>query len=493
MRLGLILNGLQAEEILGSPDTDITGVAYDSRKVFPGCLFAAVRGVKADGARFIGAAIDKGARAVMYEDYDGERPDGVTFVKVPDARLAMAFAAAAFYGHPSRQLKLIGITGTNGKTTTSYIVRSVLEAAGQETGLIGTISYEFGGKTFPAPNTTPESVDLQGLLREMANAGARSAVVEVSSHAVALKRIAGCEFAARVFTNLTQDHLDFHGSMEEYYQAKRSFFTEGGGMSVINLDDPKGWDLAAGASDGVLTYGLKVPADVTARDVRLSAGGVSFTLITPGGEAHIESALVGRHNIYNILAAAGACLSVGVDPARIAEGVAAMKEVPGRLEKVDAGQDFSVLVDYAHTEDALARVLTTAREFTPGRVITVFGCGGDRDTGKRPKMGYAASLLSDVVVLTSDNPRTEDPSEILRQVESGIAEEGSKKKDETYFVVEDRGEAIEFAVGMAGPADTVLIAGKGHEDYQIMGETKYHFDDRQAARQAILSRPGEGA
>jgi UDP-N-acetylmuramoyl-L-alanyl-D-glutamate--2,6-diaminopimelate ligase len=492
MRLQTLLKDLFVEELLGDPDTEITQVTYDSRKAVPGCLFAAVRGVREDGSRFIAAAIERGARAVLYEEYAGERPDGVTFAKVPDARLAMAMAAAAFYGYPARRLDLIGITGTNGKTTTSYLIRSVLESAGRDTGLIGTISYEYGGKVLNAPNTTPESVDLQCLLGEMADAGAEYAVIEVSSHAVALKRVAGCEFKVRVFTNFTQDHLDFHGSMDEYYAAKRSFFTEGPGMSVINLDDPKGWDLASSAPDGVLTYGLKVPADVTAKDIRLSPDGVSFTLVTPGGEAAVKSPLVGRHNVYNILAAAGACLSAGIGPSEIAAGVAAMKEVPGRLEKVDEGQDFTVLVDYAHTEDALAHVLSTAREFTPGRVVTVFGCGGDRDRSKRPKMGYAASLLSDIVVLTSDNPRTEDPAEILRQVEAGVYEEGSKKKGETYFVIPDRGEAIEFAVGMAGAGDTLLIAGKGHEDYQIVGAGKYHFDDRQAARQAILSRVSGG-
>ena len=342
-----------------------------------------------------------------------------------------------------------------------------------------------GGRTLPAPNTTPESVDLQAYLAGMLAAGAKYAVLEVSSHSVTLKRIAGCRFSVKVFTNFTQDHLDFHGSMDDYYAAKKSFFTHDGGVSVVNLDDPKGWDIAASAPGGVVTYGLNVPGDVTAEDVVLSPDGTAFTLVTPKGDHEVRSKLVGRHNVYNILAAAGACLSLNVSPAGIARGVEAMCGVPGRFERVEAGQDFSVLVDYAHTDDALARAITAAREFTTGRLITLFGCGGDRDKTKRPKMGYAASLLSDIVVLTSDNPRTEDPAEIIRQAEAGINEEGSKKKGEGYFIYPDREEAINLAVGLARPGDTLLIAGKGHEDYQIIGETRHHFDDREVARKAV--------
>ncbi|HLB25183.1 MAG TPA: UDP-N-acetylmuramoyl-L-alanyl-D-glutamate--2,6-diaminopimelate ligase, partial [Nitrospirota bacterium] len=489
MKLREMLDDIRAEEVRGDLDVDITSVVYDSRRAVPGCLFTAVPGEKADGASFIGPAVEKGAAAVICERYPAKTPAGVAFVKVADARRAMALAAAAFYGQPSRRLGLVGITGTNGKTTASYLVRAVLESAGAGVGLIGTISYVLpDGRELPAPNTTPESVDLQRLLSEMADAGAGYCVMEVSSHAVALKRVAGCGFKARVFTNFTQDHLDFHGTMEEYYAAKKAFFTDTESVNVVNIDDPKGRDLAGSAKGRVITYGINNDADVTAHDIRLAPEGASFTLMTPSGPVKISSGLVGRHNIYNILSAAGACIALGMTPDDVARGIAKAGEVPGRLEKVEAGQDFIVLVDYAHTEDALERVLTAAREFTRGRLISVFGCGGDRDKTKRPKMGFISSRLSDITVLTSDNPRTEDPAEIMRQAEAGIISEGSKAKGVGYFAVPDRAEAIRFAVGMAYRGDTVLIAGKGHEDYQIIGDRKFHFDDRLAAREAILTR-----
>ncbi len=485
MKLSALLKDVEVLKVRGDPSAEITAVAYDSRRAVPGCLFAAVRGLKAAGTDFVGMAVEKGARAVICEEYRGRMPEDVAFVFVPDARTAMAMVAANFYGRPSSILKLVGVTGTNGKTTTSYLIKSVLESWDGSVGLLGTINYQVGGKVLPAPNTTPESVDLQGFLAAMLGSGSKYAVLEVSSHSVTLKRVAGCEFAVKVFTNLTQDHLDFHGGMEEYYSSKKRLFTEFPGVSVINLDDPKGMDLVGSATGGVITYAVTAQADVTARKVRLTPDGVSFTLVTPKGETEISSGLIGRHNVYNILAAAGACLGLDVSLDAIAQGIEKNEGVSGRFEKVDLGQDFSVVVDFAHTEDALERAMTAAREFTRGRLITLFGCGGDRDRTKRPKMGYAASRLSDVVVLTSDNPRTEDPEAIIAQVEAGIIEEGSKKKGEGYFIIPDRGDAIDFAVGQARAGDAVLLAGKGHEDYQIVGDTKYHFDDREVARKAI--------
>lgn len=488
MRLHELLKGVQVTTLTGDPGTVVTGVAYDSRRVTPGCLFVAAKGEKVDGARFIPDAVKAGAAAVVFEEYDGPLPYTVAAVRVPDAREAMALVASAFYGNPSGRLKVVGITGTNGKTTTSYLVKAVVEAAGHKAGLIGTISYMVGDRTLPAPNTTPESVDLQEYLAAMLDAGAVYAAVEVSSHSVVLKRVAGCNFAVRVFTNFTQDHLDFHRTMEEYYTAKKGFFTSGTGVCVVNLDDPKGMDIAASASGGVIGYGIDTPADVMAVNIKFSDEGTKFTLVTPKCEAEITSPMVGRHNVYNMLAAAAACMGLNIGMAAIARGFAGLAGVPGRFERVEAGQDFTVLVDYAHTDDALGRACAAAREFTRGRLVTLFGCGGDRDATKRPLMGKVAARMSDVVVLTSDNPRTEDPSAILRQVEAGVEAEGSKIKGETFFVVPDRGEAISFAVGLAMEGDTLLMAGKGHEDYQIVGVTKHHFDDREAAREAILKR-----
>ncbi len=493
MKLNEVLAGIGGEIVRGDMDAEISAIHYDSRKVSPGSLFCAVKGLKSDGASYIKSALENGAKAVLFEDYGGPMPDGVSLVKVSDARLAMALAAANFYGQPSRRLDLVGITGTNGKTTTSYLVRSILRTEGAEPGLIGTISYEYGGRKIPAPNTTPESVDLQALLFEMVGAGAKSAVMEVSSHAVALKRIAGCGFKVKLFTNFTQDHLDFHGTMEEYFEAKKAFFTGFAGINVINMDDPKGEELKSSAMGEVITYGVSSRTDVAAKDVEISPSGTSFTLLAPAGEAKIKSRLVGRHNLYNLLSAAGAGVALGKNLDEISDGLARAEDVPGRLERVYAGQESpyancTVLVDYAHTEDALARALTAARELASGRLIVVFGCGGDRDRTKRPKMGHVAAELADVVILTSDNPRTEDPVKILKDAESGIAEEGSKVKDSSYFVYPDRAEAISFAVGAARSGDTVLIAGKGHEDYQIIGTTKYHFDDRETAAAAMLAR-----
>jgi len=490
MRLHDLLINVDVQELAGDPATEVSSVIYDSRKAGPGSLFVAVKGERFDGAAFIERALDAGAAVVVYEDLEGAPGPGAAFVKVADARLALAEISAAFYGHPSSRLRLVGITGTNGKTTTSYLVKSVIETAGKKAGLLGTVSYMVGDRVIPAPNTTPESADLQAYLADMLEAGAAYAVLEVSSHAVVLKRVAACSFAVRVFTNLTQDHLDFHNTMEEYYSAKKLFFSQGCGVCVVNVDDPKGMDIAAGSCGGVITYGIDNQADVTARGIRLTSGLTEFRLVTPVGDAEVRSRLAGRHNVYNMLAAAGACLGLEFKPSVIARGLSAMQGVPGRFERVEAGQPFTVLVDYAHTDDALARAAHAAREFTRGRLITVFGCGGNRDRLKRPLMGRTAAELSDIVVVTSDNPRSEDPLRIIAEIEAGILEQGSKKKDADYFVRPDRAGAIEFAAGLAEEGDTVLIAGKGHEDYQIVGSVKHHFDDREAAVAAVKKTLG---
>ncbi len=486
-------------------DREVLDIVHDSRKTKGGSLFVAVRGFHSDGHQFIPHAIRQGAVAVVAEVWKGPQKD-TPVILVPDSRVALARLAAAFYGNPSRRLKLIGITGTNGKTTTSYLVKSIIEAAGQVSGLIGTIDYRIGSRIYPAPNTTPESLDLQRLLSEMVERRAGYCVLEVSSHALALKRTEECVFEAAAFTNLTQDHLDFHGDMDSYFRAKLGLFT---GLSpeasaVINLDDARAPEIIKATKAKVITTGLSERADVRpSGDIGHEITGLSFPVVTPSGTLVAKSPLMGRHNIYNILSAIGIGTAFGFTSDDIARGIKNMKAVPGRMEKIDEGQSFSVLVDYAHTEDALVRLLEALREVAPKRVITLFGCGGDRDRTKRPKMGRAALKGSDIVVVTSDNPRSEDPAAIIREVEAGMAEAGVRMssanarpeaagRKKPYFVIPDRGEAVEIAIRLAEPGDVVVLAGKGHEDYQIIGDTKIHFDDRVAAGKAIRKRMGEG-
>ncbi len=475
----------------GDPDRVITGLTEDSRKVSPGSVFVAVKGAQSDGHRFVRQAAAAGAGALVVEA--GHLPAGtlsglsIPVLEVPDSRRSLGVLASRFYGDPSRRLNMIGVTGTNGKTTTTYLCKAILEAAGAKVGLIGTVVYLIGDERIPATHTTPGAVELQGLFRKMVDAGRDAAVMEVSSHALALDRTAGCSFGTAVFTNLTQDHLDFHADMEDYFEAKLRLFTglDPGGRAVINLDDPRGARVKAATNAKVWTYAMEQPADIRAQNIQVSLDGVRFSAQTPRGTALIESPLVGRHNVYNILAAIGVGLEAGIDLPVIASGVAALRNVPGRFERVEAGQPFTVVVDYAHTEDALFRLLTTAEAVKRRRIITVFGCGGDRDRGKRPKMGRVAALYSDVVVVTSDNPRTEDAaaiiSEVIPGVEAGIQESGRGR----YVVHVDRRAAIAEAVRTAQSGDLVLIAGKGHEDYQIIGSVKHPFDDRVVAREMI--------
>jgi len=503
MKLGELVSALDGVGELPGPwrQREVTDLVQDSRKASPGAVFVAVRGFHSDGHHFIPQAVRQGAAAVVVEENVRiEALPDTPVIRVPDSRRALARLAARFYEYPSRRLALAGITGTNGKTTTSYLVRSIIEAAGHTAGLIGTIDYRIGKTVYPAPNTTPESLDLQRLLAEMAGGGVSYCVMEVSSHALALGRTEGCEFRTAAFTNLTQDHLDFHETMEAYFQAKLRLFSglAPDAVVVVNSDDARAGDIIANTRARIITFGLSQQADIRpAGPVDQGLGGLTFTATTPAGTINIESSLVGRHNIYNILTAVGMGLALGFPRDAVVAGISRMKAVPGRMEKVDAGQPFGVFVDYAHTEDALLRLLEAVREVAVKRVITVFGCGGDRDRTKRQKMGAAAVLGSDIVIVTSDNPRTEDAQAIIAEIETGM---GSGRKvsgfgeitaqggPTPYLVIPDRAEAIDTAVSLAEPGDIVVIAGKGHEGYQIVGSTKHHFDDREQARLAIAKR-----
>ncbi len=493
MRLGDLLRGLDQAIIHGNPDTEISGVRYDSRRVTPGDLFVAMPGQKADGHQFLDEAIRRGAAALLVKKDKLPIPKaGVTVTEVPDTRKALAIASNIFYGFPSRSMVLIGITGTNGKTTSSYLIKGILEAAGKRVGLIGTISYQMGGEQIPAPHTTPESADLQEILAKMRDRGLEYVVMEVSSHALEQDRVFGTVFDIALFTNLTQDHLDFHTTMEEYFRAKLRLFQDlkpKGTIKirgVINLDDKWGKQIIGEMKFPCLSYSLTDKGDIIARECLSGSDGASFTAVTPVGKFSIKSKLAGRHNLQNILASIGVACALDIPIKAIQDGISGVENVPGRLEKVSEGQDFEVFVDYAHTEDALRNLLSLAKEISRGKIITVFGCGGDRDRGKRPKMGKVARDMSDIMIITSDNPRGEDPLAIIEEIETGIS---GLKRGTDYFVVEDRRSAIEMAVNLAMPGDTVILAGKGHEDYQIIGGKRLHFDDREVARKIIRERP----
>jgi len=488
-----LLAGLRGQvEILeqrGDASRPVQAITDDSRAVSAGSLFVAVKGERVDGHGFVEQAIKAGAVAVIAQAPVASGP--LPFVRVADSRKALGLLGSRFYGDPSARLKMIGVTGTNGKTTTTYLCKSLLEGIGRRVGLIGTVGYQIGQETFPASHTTPGALDLQQLLAKMVEGGLDAAVMEVSSHALALDRTSGCEYDVAVFTNLTQDHLDFHHTMDEYFESKLKLFSglaggqKTGKRAIVNLDDPRGAAIRAACPVPVWGYAIQSEADLKAERVRLSLAGTAFTAATPAGSFTVESRLVGEHNVYNLLGAIGVALHDGATIDQIHEATSRINNVPGRFERVSCGQDFTVVVDYAHTEDALVRLLTAAQTLKTNRIITVFGCGGDRDRGKRPKMGRAAVEYSDVVVLTSDNPRTEDPMAILREVEVGVREALARRSHVQYRLVPDRREAIGAAIREAHRGDMVLIAGKGHEDYQIIGTKKFHFDDREVAREAI--------
>jgi UDP-N-acetylmuramoyl-L-alanyl-D-glutamate--2,6-diaminopimelate ligase len=487
---GLVLS--ERAGAAGSAEPTVAGIAYDSRQVKPGDVFVALKGQHTDGTVFARQAVERGAFAIVSEQ---EAPPGVQIVwtTVTDARLALSLLADAFFRHPSGDMRLVGITGTNGKTTTAYLLASIFEAAGIRCGVLGTVVYRTGSgeeDVRPAERTTPEAPDVQAMLREMVDRGCRAAVMEVSSHALALRRVDGTTFAAGVFTNLTRDHLDFHQDMEQYFQAKRRLFEmlPQDAPSVLNLDDPRGPSLV-GAGGRPLTYAIGRPADVTPRPVSFSLQGLTFDVRTPGGELSITSGLVGQPNVYNILAAVATATALGLSFDAIQRGVRNLAGVPGRFELVsDRRDDLTVVVDYAHTDDALRNLLETARPLTPGRLITVFGCGGDRDRTKRPLMGAVAGRLSDVIVITSDNPRSEDPMRIIEEIQRGITADTRRAEGQRLLTIADRRAAIAKAVEIARPGDLVLIAGKGHEKYQVIGDRTLPFDDAAVAREALGRR-----
>ena len=484
-----LLEGVLSRLLVGTVQRIVRGIVADSRQVTQGVVFVAVRGLQTDGHHYLEDALDAGAEVLVVEELQSHllaraQAEGQTVIQVPDSRLALALLASAYYQRPSRNLPLVGVTGTNGKTTTTYIIEAILRAAGAAPGVIGTVEYRYPGLSQPASQTTPDAPELQALLRVMTEHSVSHAIMEVSSHALAQERVAGCDFAVCVFTNLSRDHYDYHGSEEAYFAAKARLFQDlPAQWHVINLDDPYGQRLVRDARRArLLTYALKGEATLKPRDVIHGLDGIRFSLATTKGHLAIRSALVGHHNVYNLLAGIAVAIALDVDADAILQGIAQLKYVPGRLERVDEGQGFYVFVDYAHTPDALEQVLRATRAETPGRFITVFGCGGDRDAGKRPLMGEIATTLSDYTVITSDNPRTEEPQRIIEDIVAGI------ETSQGYTTILDRRDAIAYAIGIAQPQDTVLIAGKGHEDYQIIGRARHHFDDREVAREALSKR-----
>jgi UDP-N-acetylmuramoyl-L-alanyl-D-glutamate--2,6-diaminopimelate ligase len=478
---------IRADEAAG--DGVVTGIAYDSRRVEPGNVFVALQGLRADGAAFARHAIERGAMAVVSER--PAPPDApVAWVLVEDARLALAVLAAAFWRRPSADMQVVGITGTNGKTTTAYLVASIFDAAGIRCGVLGTVGYRIGDEMREATRTTPEAPDVQSLLREMVDLGCGACAMEVSSHALSLRRVDETRFAAAVFTNLTRDHLDFHDDMEAYFRAKRRLFEmlPPDAPGVINLDDPRGVALSE-AGGRPVTYAVNRSADVTPGPLSLSLEGSTFDVRTPRGALRIRSALVGRPNVYNILAAVSTGTSLGVSSEAIERGVSALRGVPGRFQVASSPKDeVTVIVDYAHTDDALRNLLETTRLLAPGRLITVFGCGGDRDRTKRPLMGAVAGRLSDLILITSDNPRTEDPRRIIEEIRLGITADTRRDNRQTLLTIVDRREAISKAIELARPGDLVLVAGKGHEKYQVIGSQVLPFDDVAVVREALVRR-----
>jgi len=488
MRLGELLAALGEEQrIEGTDDVEVDGIALDSRRVRPGDLFFALAGTRTDGRRHVADAIARGARAVVTSaPLDGDVA-GTTVVASPSPRRLLGRAAAYLAGDPSAGLTLVGVTGTNGKTTTTYLLEAIWRAARHRPGVLGTIAYRFDGASRPAPLTTPDAVTLQGLLAEMRAAQTTHVAMEVSSHALAQERVVGCRFDGAVFTNLTRDHLDFHGDLDAYYAAKARLFREylpASGkrdpVAVVNVDDPFGERLAAEVPTRLVCVSRGAEGDVHPGAIETTLAGTRGELVLGGRTVRFTTRLVGAPHVENVLCAAGAAWALGASADAIAAGLAALEPPPGRLEQI-TGPGFTVVVDYAHTPDALARALEVLRPLTTGRLVTVFGCGGDRDPGKRPLMGDAAARGSDLVVLTSDNPRTEDPLRIIADVERGVRAAGAT----AYRVEPDRRAAIALAVELARPGDLVLVAGKGHEDYQIVGTEKHPLDDRDEVRRAL--------
>ena len=512
MQIQAVIKDIDIIQVSGVLSGEVSAICYDSRTCGKDSLFVAVSGLKLDGHAFIKEAVARGAKFVVHEK-DYSPPPGVTSIRVLNSRAILGVLGKNFYNDPSSHLCLIGITGTNGKTTVTYLLEAILKAAGFSVGVVGTVNYRFDNKELPAPHTTPESYELQNVLRIMVDQGVTHVVMEVSSHALDLRRVDECSFDMGIFTNLSQDHLDYHKTLEDYFQAKKRFFSEiipAGKKTytyrmIINGDDPWGRRIVDEVSAGLpsRTYCIDNKCDVTAERYAFSLEGTRADINLGGSHIDIVSPLIGKLNLSNILASVTAASLLGVSESCIRSGVENLRNVPGRLEKVSVPGEPEVFVDYAHTEDALKRVLQNLSAFKKGRIITVFGCGGDRDRGKRPLMGKAATAGSDLAILTSDNPRTEDPLSIIGEIEKGMGGNSVRKlilgelrkntNEKGYVVIPDRGEAIETAVTLAGNSDIILIAGKGHENYQIIGEKRIPFDDRHVARQALIhKRHGAG-
>ncbi|KUO73574.1 MAG: hypothetical protein APF77_02765 [Clostridia bacterium BRH_c25] len=474
MKLQELLKGVDIISSRGSMDVEINGIVYDSRKIKKGNLFICVSGYTKDGHSYISDALQRGAAAFLVEkDVDVE---GAAVVKVNSSRSAMPLLANNFYGNPTQKLRLIGITGTSGKTTTTYLVKSIFEAAQKKTGLLGSISTQIGDKIYVSSKTTPESLDLQNLFREMVDMHMDYAVMEVSSHSLELGRVDGCKFSVGVFTNLSQDHLDFHKTMESYREAKKKLFYKTGDANIINIDDMHGKLIADELSSlkvPLITFGIDHQADIMAKDIRINSKGVSFVLTTPKYEAELKIKIPGKFSVYNALAAAAVAYVAGIDRKTIREGLYKVGCVPGRSEIVETDTPYTVIIDYAHKPDGLEKILTAIRQYAKGRIITLFGCGGDRDKEKRPMMGRIAGELSDYVIITSDNPRSENPLEIIEQAEAGIKSTGCD-----YICIENRRDAIKYALKTANPDDIVVLAGKGHETYQVLKDRTIPFDER---------------
>lgn len=488
MKLESLLKKIEIESVVGRSDVDVSCIACDSRHAKPGCLFVAIPGTRHNGWAFVEDGIARGAVAVVSEGGELFRRD-VTHVRVKDARKALGLLADAFYGSPSARMRICGITGTNGKTTTAYLVRSMFEETGEKAGLIGTVEYRIGERAIPASRTTPDAVTLHSLLARMVAAGCSTSVMEVSSHGLAQNRVAGIEFDVAVLTNITRDHLDYHGTLEAYFEAKSILFRTLGlgakkAVAVLNADDPAGERLRRMVGPGVatLSYGLSGTADVRAEDVRVLPDGTCARIVTPWGKAEVKLRLIGRFNVSNVLAAVAAAGSQGIGLDRMLRSAAAFAGAPGRLEEIPTDMGFRVFVDYAHTDDALERVLSALREICSGRLIVTFGCGGNRDRTKRPAMGAVASRMADLAVITSDNPRSEDPEAIIAEILRGCS--GAANVE----VRPDRGDAIKRCLEAAEAGDVVLVAGKGHEGFQELADRTVPFDDRVEIRKMLSCR-----
>ena len=481
MKLGKLLENIPVLELCADPETEITGISYDSRNTQPGDLFVAIKGFEADGHRFIPKAVANGAAAVLCEDAPA---DGTPFARVADCRCGLAIVSRDFFGNPAGEMKVIGFTGTSGKTSSTQILKHVLESQlGAKVGLIGTNGNMIGDELLHTEHTTPESYELHRLFRRMADAGCTHVVMEVSSHSLTLERVAGITFDVAVFTNLSQDHLDLHGTMEAYAEAKRKIFSQCR-VGCINADDGRAAFMAEGAKCPIFTYSAKDNgADLVAKDIRLTASGVRFAAVSAGELALTKLAIPGMFSVYNALSVTAAGLCLGLSLQDCAEGLASAKGVKGRMESVPTDGDYSILIDYSHKPDALEKALKTLRPVTKGRLTVLFGCGGDRDRVKRPIMGAIAAQNADLVIVTSDNPRTEEPMAIINKIVPGL-----KKGRAASKVICDRIEAICWAIDNAGPGDVILLAGKGHEDYQIVGHEKHHMDEREIVAEHLQKR-----